>query len=379
MAKSFLSAARSASELPPIVAAVKYGPLVTQEKTASEIGRPRMLWTCRPETIRGMAELLTEPLRRRHADLRPRLVRIAEIAGLVPELDVRQRAEAISEVLAFLRGELQLHAEAEEQWLYPKIARELRHPQSTASMAFDHDLVREHAAALESADVNDIPALQAELYSLYALLDAHFRKEEQIYLPLLEYERESDSVAAIEEAMGRHERGEPAPVKEPNIDLTEHDFPTGGLAVEQLAYLARYAVQAPSSHNSQPWLFRFSGDALELLADRTRALPVVDPDDRELVMSCGAALFMLRTAVRHFGFEDDVEVLPDQNDPDLLARIRLGERRRPTHEEKLLFWAIAARHTNRNAFEHREVPAGTALRAGARCSQRGRDAQDPRG
>jgi hypothetical protein len=41
-----------------------------------------------------------------------------------------------------------------------------------------------------------------------------------------------------------------------------------------------------------------TGDGVELFADRTRALSVVDPDDRELTMSCGAALSQLRLAIR---------------------------------------------------------------------------------
>jgi nitroreductase len=225
-------------------------------------------------------------------------------------------------------------------------------------MAFDHELLWEQAEALEAADVHDAPALQAVLSGLHALLDAHFRKEEAVYLPFLEYEGEVATVSAIEGDMARHERGEPEAVRLPLIDLDRNEFPSTGLPTEQLAYLLRYAVQAPSSHNSQPWLFELSDDAVELRADRARALPVVDHDDRELVISCGAALLTLRTAIRHYGFEDDVELLPDETDPDLLARVRLGKPHRPTWEEKLLFWAIAKRRTNRSAFERREVPKG---------------------
>ncbi len=58
-----------------------------------------------------------------------------------------------------------------------------------------------------------------------------------------------------------------------------------------LRSLLKYAVLAPSGHNTQPWLFRpTEKDDLYLIADRTRALPVVDPHDRELIISCGAAL-----------------------------------------------------------------------------------------
>ncbi|WP_205208599.1 hypothetical protein [Arenimonas caeni] len=63
------------------------------------------------------------------------------------------------------------------------------------------------------------------------------------------------------------------------------------------------AVLAPSSHNTQPWLFRPGEGHVELLADRTRALPVNDPDDRELVISCGAALLTLRAAAAGAGLQ----------------------------------------------------------------------------
>ena len=46
--------------------------------------------------------------------------------------------------------------------------------------------------------------------------------------------------------------------------------------------LIEQATRAPSSHNTQPWLFRVSAEAVEVHADRSRALPVNDPHDREL-------------------------------------------------------------------------------------------------
>ncbi|NOT32243.1 MAG: hypothetical protein HOP15_17495 [Planctomycetes bacterium] len=55
-----------------------------------------------------------------------------------------------------------------------------------------------------------------------------------------------------------------------------------------LVPLLELATRAPSSHNTQPWLFRARGDSIELHADRTRALPINDPHDRELTIRCGA-------------------------------------------------------------------------------------------
>ena len=135
-----------------------------------------------------------------------------------------------------------------------------------------------------------------------------------------------------------------------------HDFPRQGTTEEQLAFLLNYAVLAPSSHNAQPWLFRLAGDEIEFYADRTRALPVVDPDDRELIISCGAALHHLRVAMRHFGITPVVRPFPDQDDPDLLAFVRKGPKEEPTLMEQRLFEAIKERHTNRHPFEARPVP-----------------------
>mgnify|MGYP003289803822 CR=1 FL=1 len=43
-----------------------------------------------------------------------------------------------------------------------------------------------------------------------------------------------------------------------------------GLPPEQVNALLTAAGQAPSLHNSQPWRFRIRGDAVDVLADRTR-------------------------------------------------------------------------------------------------------------
>jgi len=139
-------------------------------------------------------------------------------------------------------------------------------------------------------------------------------------------------------------------------EISEGGFPKAGTSSEKLRYLLNYAVLAPSGHNSQPWLFKIVDDEVQLYADRTRALPVCDPEDRELIMACGAALFHLRIALRHFGYEGKVQTFPDRNEPDLLARVGFGGKGKPTAEEQLFFKAIPKRRTNRMPFDSREVP-----------------------
>jgi nitroreductase len=144
--------------------------------------------------------------------------------------------------------------------------------------------------------------------------------------------------------------------------VVDADFPASASLADQWRFLLNYVVLAPSSHNSQPWRFCVQGSALELYADHRRVLPVVDPEHRELLMSCGAALFHLRLALRHFGYAGEVEPFPRAISPHLLARVSLGERYRATHEEERLFAAIPHRRTNRQRFEEGAVPDATGER-----------------
>jgi hypothetical protein len=122
-----------------------------------------------------------------------------------------------------------------------------------------------------------------------------------------------------------------------------------------LRSFVQWGILAPSGLNTQPWLFRTEEGTLELHADRTRALPVVDPHDRELTIACGAAFFNITLACRKFGYEPIVSRLPDANRPDLLATLRLGPRREPTGDENRLFASIPRRRTNGYPFEEKPI------------------------
>ena len=117
----------------------------------------------------------------------------------------------------------------------------------------------------------------------------------------------------------------------------------------------RYAILAPSSHNSQPWRFCIAGDQMEIYADRTRALAVIDHADRELVISCGAALFTLCLCLRNLGVEPAIKRQPEGRDADPLARVRILGKRATTTDERVLFGAITKRRTTRAAFEARDL------------------------
>lgn len=144
-------------------------------------------------------------------------------------------------------------------------------------------------------------------------------------------------------------------------------FPADGSDDWKLAWLVRWAVLAPSGHNAQPWVFRIEGGTLDLYADRTRALPIVDPDNREMTISCGAALFHLWLALRHHGYAGDIDLQPEIGNPDLLARVRLGDSRLPSAEGERLFSQMGRRHTHRGPFDPKPLPPDliAALQAAA--------------
>ncbi|NND70160.1 MAG: nitroreductase [Rhodothermales bacterium] len=139
-------------------------------------------------------------------------------------------------------------------------------------------------------------------------------------------------------------------------DVHDYDFPVEESEEHKLLFMLNYAVLAPSGHNTQPWKFKVEGDKVLVFADRARALAVIDPDDRELVMSCGAATFHLWVAARRFGYNATVSLLPDPQDADLIAVVSLGGRQEPTLNENKLFEAIFHRRTNRLPFKPQDIP-----------------------
>jgi hypothetical protein len=130
-------------------------------------------------------------------------------------------------------------------------------------------------------------------------------------------------------------------------DIQSSHFPDRGTLVDKMRFCVGYAILAPSSHNTQPWRFIINGSEMLVCADRTRSLPNIDPYDRELVISCGAALFNLRIAFAHFGMPVEISTFPQSSDPDVVARIAFPGSGPSLNDLAVLFDAMTKRSTNR--------------------------------
>jgi hypothetical protein len=117
--------------------------------------------------------------------------------------------------------------------------------------------------------------------------------------------------------------------------------------------LRRAADMAPSILNTKPWSLSGVADhRIELRAEWRRSLEAVDPRHRELFISCGAALFNVRMAIRVTGHDLAYSLVPGEQDtgdacprcqsPGLLASVEIALHgvHPATEDEQRLYEAI---------------------------------------
>jgi hypothetical protein len=77
-----------------------------------------------------------------------------------------------------------------------------------------------------------------------------------------------------------------------------------------------------------------------------------------MIISCGAALFGLRLAIRSLGCQPETDLFPEPGQLRLLARVRAGCPAPMTPDERAMLQAVPHRHTHRGAFEPGPRPGG---------------------
>lgn len=140
-------------------------------------------------------------------------------------------------------------------------------------------------------------------------------------------------------------------------DVEESEFPSKGILFDQLKFLLRYGVLAPSGPNTQPWKLSIKGNEVSLIADFARSLPNVDPDNRTLYISHGCLLANILLGAEHFGFGYDVKCLPDDQSGDRTAVVKFSGISNSAIKPRFpdLFKEITKRHTNRKRYDDRAI------------------------
>ncbi len=130
------------------------------------------------------------------------------------------------------------------------------------------------------------------------------------------------------------------------------------------------ANRAPSVHNCQPWRWRVGDASLQLYADPHLKLDSADPDRRELIISCGAALHHCMVALAALDWGARVHRFPDPTDPDHVASVEVFPSV-ATQLDFALAAAIPIRRTDRRVYSAWPVPRADIQIMGTRATQAG--------
>ena len=124
---------------------------------------------------------------------------------------------------------------------------------------------------------------------------------------------------------------------------------------EKLNFLLKFAVLAPSSHNTQPWAFLVTDNTINVYREIDRSLPVADINDRQLFLSIGCAVENIVIAAEFYGYKCEIEKINSDINPDFCVKIKLNY---SNHIQKKLDFQIQSlikRKTNRGKFRNEKI------------------------
>ncbi len=142
-----------------------------------------------------------------------------------------------------------------------------------------------------------------------------------------------------------------AKVSHPAKRIDVHDFPVKKSISAKIQFLLEYAILAPSTHNTQPWIFHIDAHSLFITPDPERILPVSDPTKREMYISLGAALENVLIAAGRFDLSTNVSFI--EKNGDCMIRVDFDNKKVSYLPE--LFNQIEMRFTDRSFFAAHKI------------------------
>lgn len=134
-------------------------------------------------------------------------------------------------------------------------------------------------------------------------------------------------------------------------EINSNEFSHDWGNVEKLLFFAKYAVLAPSGHNSQPWKLEAQKNRLKVAINQMRHLTADGSGllSAEPYISIGTFLEVFVLAARGFGYKVDVKLFPKEKE---VAELSIREKITP---EPRLLTAIVSRVSNRNPFNETPI------------------------
>lgn len=165
------------------------------------------------DSIHSM-DKLADFIQREHNALRPHVELIRVAGDAVGEVPLSILRELTNTVLGFLVRELMPHGRNDHDILYRTLEQATQTPGSTATMNREHlemskmadELGNLHALTVAEAELSERTTreLRRVLYGLYALINLHFAKEEEIYADVLEHRLSTTEKDLLVATLGRH-------------------------------------------------------------------------------------------------------------------------------------------------------------------------------
>ena len=136
-------------------------------------------------------------------------------------------------------------------------------------------------------------------------------------------------------------------------DIKKKDFPENGNLSDKIKFILGYAVLAPSTHNSQPWLFKIESNSCKIYYDKSLKIPEADPVGRDLYISMGCVVENLVVAASYFGMFKDLKVILDDS---LIAEVYFQEKGERNLDLNYFVDTIPRRVNARGLFESNSLP-----------------------
>ena len=114
------------------------------------------------------------------------------------------------------------------------------------------------------------------------------------------------------------------------------DFPAGGSGREKLGFAIRQSLLQTEPQHWRSVEFFIREQFVEVSVRPSAAASVFDPESRDRTIYCGMALQRLKLTLRRHGSFGRIDLFPDLDQPDLVARVHLGSGGTRSHFEKEL-------------------------------------------